>query len=135
MNYLFLIYLFFFQDMGGIIVHNAWIRPAAVSFNTAFYCTIVNKNNQADTLYKVSSNISDDIQLHETYMKDDLIGMRPVANLVIPSNDSTMLKPGSYHIMIMNLKEKADENSTVNLTLFFRKSGKIEVKATVSSQH
>ncbi len=121
--------------MGGIIVHNAWIRPAPESFNTAFYCTIVNKNNLADTLYKVSSNISDDIQLHETYMKDDLIGMRPVANLIIPSNDSTMLKPGSYHIMIMNLKGKADENSTVNLTLFFRKSGKIEVKATVSSQH
>lgn len=135
MNYLFLIYLFFFQDAGSIIVHNAWIRPAAESFNTAFYCTIVNKGDQADTLYRITSNISDDIQLHETYMKDDLIGMRPVTNIVIPPHDSTQLKPGSFHIMIMNLKEKADENDLKKLILFFRKSGKIEVKADVSSQH
>jgi copper(I)-binding protein len=121
--------------MGGITVHKAWIRPAAESFNTALYCTIINNSEQADTLYKISSNISDDIQMHETYMKDDLIGMRPVNNFVVAPHDSVVLKPGGYHIMLMNLKENAADKSTKDITLFFKKSGKVQIKAEVNTPH
>lgn len=135
MNYLFLFYLIFFQGTGDITIRNAWIRPAPESFNTAMYCTVINNSIHADTLYKVSSNISDDIEMHETYIKDDLVGMRPVKNFIIAPHDSVVFKPGSYHIMIMNLKEKATENSTKEIYLFFKNSGKVNIKALVKSQH
>lgn len=135
MNYLFLLYLIIFQGMGGILVQKAWVRPAAQSFNTALYCTIINNGEQADTLYKISSNISEDIQMHETYMKGDLIGMRPVYNFVIAPHDSVVLKPGGYHVMIMNVKENVSEKSVQELTFFFKKTGKVQVKAEVSTPH
>lgn len=134
MNYLFLFYLIIFQGKSDIVVHNAWIRPAPESFNTALYCTVINNSAETDTLYKITSEISNDIEMHETYMKDNLIGMRPVKNFVIASHDSVVFKPGSYHIMIMNIKENATENSTKEIKLFFKKSGEVQIKAIVRSQ-
>ncbi len=121
--------LFLFQNGNNITVKNTWMRPAPESFNTAVYCTIINSGNNPDTLYKVTSGISDDIQIHETYKKDDMMGMRQVKNLVVAPHDSLVFKPGGYHIMVMNLKENAVINNSKKFTLDFRKAGKIEIEA------
>jgi copper(I)-binding protein len=135
MKYLFLFYLIFYQGGNDISVHNAWMRPAPETFNSAFYCTIINNSDKTDTLYKVTSAISDNVETHETYVKGDMIGMRAVKNLIIAPHDSLIFKPGGYHIMIMNLKENATANTSKEMTLFFKKAGVIKVKATVTSQH
>lgn len=135
MKYLFLLFLIFYQGGNNIEVKSAWIRPAPATFNTAFYCTIVNNNDTADTLYKAASGISDDVQIHETYMKNDMVGMRPVKFLVIAPHDSLIFKPGSYHIMMMNLKESAAENTIKEISLYFKRAGELKVKAAVKSQH
>ena len=134
MNYLFLFYLIFFQGTKDITVHNAWMRPAPQSFNSALYCTIINNSETPDTLYKVTSDISDDIQIHETYVKDDMTGMRPVKNLVIAPHDSVVFKPGSYHIMMMDLKENAVSNKTKMMNLYFKKAGELNIKALIKKQ-
>ena len=109
------------------------MRPAPETFNTAFYGTVVNNEDQPDTLYKVTSDISDDIQIHETYKKDDMMGMREVKNLVIAPHDSLVFKPGSYHVMVMDLKQKLTANNIKKLTLYFKQAGLIEVSAKVKS--
>ncbi len=121
--------LFLFQSGNNITVKNTWMRPAPESFNTAVYCTIVNSGNKPDTLYKVTSDISDDIQIHETYKKDDMMGMREVKNLVVAPHDSLVFKPGGYHIMVMNLKENVVINNSEKLTFDFSTAGEIEVEA------
>jgi periplasmic copper chaperone A len=135
MIYLFLLYLLSFQGGNEISIHNAWMRPAPETFNSAFYCTIINNSDKADTLFKASSNISDDVEMHETYMKDDMMGMRPVKYLAIAPHDSLVFKPGGYHIMLMNLKENAVVNNSREMTLFFKSAGEIKVKASVTAQH
>jgi periplasmic copper chaperone A len=134
MKYLLLLYLLCFQSGGEITIHNAWMRPAPETFNSAFYCTIVNSGDTADTLYKAASDISNDVEMHETYMKNDMMGMRPVKNLVIAPHDSLLFKPGGYHIMIINLKENASANSSKEISLYFKRAGIIKVKASVISQ-
>jgi copper(I)-binding protein len=135
MTYLFLFYFIFYQGGNNIEVKSGWLRPAPATFNTAFYCTIINNGNTADTLYKAASGISDDVQIHETYMKNDMVGMRPVKFIVIAPYDSLIFKPGGYHIMMMNLKESVVENATKEISLFFNRSGEVKVKANVKSQH
>ena len=135
MKYLLLLYVLCFQSGDEITIHNAWMRPAPETFNSAFYCTIINSGNTADTLYKAASDISNDVEMHETYMKNDMMGMRPVKNLVIAPHDSLLFKPGGYHIMIINLKENASVNSSKEISLYFKRAGIIKVKASVISQH
>ena len=42
-----------------------------------------------------------------------------------------VLKPGGYHIMLMDLKQPLKEGDLLKLTLVFEKAGEIEVEATV----
>ncbi len=134
MKYLLLLSFIFLQGGSSILVKDSWMRPAPESFNTAFYCTVVNNGDKPDTLYKATSEISDDVEIHETYSRGDMMGMRPVKNLVIAPHDSLMFKPGSYHIMIMNLKQDLSAGQTRDVLLFFRSAGKVSVKAKVGIQ-
>ncbi len=134
MKYFLLLGLIFLQGGDKITVKDSWMRPAPESFNTAFYCTVINNGDQPDTLYKASAGISDDVEIHETYSRGDMIGMRPVKNLVIAPHDSIMFKPGSYHVMIMNLKQDLSSGQTQDVSLFFKSAGKVSVKAKVGIQ-
>ncbi len=133
MKYFILLILFLFQGNTKITVKEPWMRPAPKSFNTAFYCTVINNSSEADTLYKASSNISDEVQIHETYKKGDMMGMRPVKDLIIAPQDSLVFKPGGYHIMLMNLNQDVVLNQRKEISLFFRTSGEVKVQAKIGN--
>jgi hypothetical protein len=107
------------------------MRPAPETFNSALYFTVINNGDKADTLYKAESEVSDDVQIHETYKKGDMAGMRPVENLVIAPHDSVVFKPGGYHIMLMKLNENAVVNNIKTVSLFFKRAGQIKIQAKV----
>lgn len=132
MKYFLLLAFIFIQGGNKIIIKDAWMRPAPETFNSALYCTVINNGDKADTLYKAESEVSDDVQIHETYKKGDMTGMRPVENLVIAPHDSVVFKPGGYHIMLMKLNENAVVNNYKSVSLFFKVAGQIKVKAKVN---
>jgi hypothetical protein len=61
--------------------------------------------------------------------------MSAIRSLAVPAGKTTELKPGGYHVMLMELKQPLKEGETVPVTLTFEdKSGKrqaVEVKAPV----
>ena len=60
-----------------------------------------------------------------------MMGMVPVDRVDIPAGGSVEFKPGSYHLMIMELTGALTVGQTVDLTLVFEKAGTITVKAEV----
>jgi hypothetical protein len=60
--------------------------------------------------------------------------MRAVKALDLPAGRPVELKPGGYHVMLMDLKQQMKEGETVPVTLIVETAGKretIEVKAAV----
>ena len=57
--------------------------------------------------------------------------MQPVARLEIPAGGSVELKPGSYHIMLIGLKQDLKAGDTIEITLTFEKAGEVKVTAEV----
>jgi copper(I)-binding protein len=51
--------------------------------------------------------------------------------LEVTPGHSVELKPGSYHIMMIDLKKGLKEGDKVKGTLVFEKAGKVEVEYTV----
>ncbi len=49
----------------------------------------------------------------------------------IKGGKSVVLKPGGYHVMLLDLKKPLKEGDLLNFTLTFEKAGDIEVEATV----
>lgn len=111
-----------------IEVKDAWVREVPpVSSMSAAYMVIENKGDQADKLVGASTNIAKVVELHET------VGgkMRRIKALEIPPGKSVELKPGGYHLMLINLTEKPKEGQKVEITLKFEKSGDVKVQANV----
>ena len=57
--------------------------------------------------------------------------MRPVAAIAIAADASTVLKPGGYHIMLIDLKAPLKAGESIPLILTFEKAGTIRTTAVV----
>lgn len=73
------------------------------------------------------------VEIHEMKMDDGVMKMRAVAALPLPAGQAVALKPGSYHVMLMGLKNPIKAGETVPLTLTVEAEDKqrttVEVKA------
>ena len=65
-------------------------------------------------------------------MGDDMGGgmmtMQPVESIAVPAGETVELKPGGYHVMLLEVKKVLAVGDTIDVTLTFEKAG--EVKAT-----
>ena len=117
-----------------IDIKDAWVRTGAEGLNSALYFKIENNSDRPDTLYKVTSDIAQHIMMHETYKKNDMMGMREIKDIVIKPGSSVEFKPGGYHVMLMELNKDLKEGNEINFTLLFKLSGEINIKAKVENK-
>jgi copper(I)-binding protein len=52
-----------------------------------------------------SSPVAEMVEIHEMKMEDGVMKMRAVDALPLPAGQAVALKPGSYHVMLMGLKQ------------------------------
>jgi copper(I)-binding protein len=114
-----------------IEIKNAWIRNGSEGMNTALFFDVINSAESADTLFKVVSDAAELVQIHETFMRGDMMGMREVSNVVIESNSTFNFKPGAHHVMFINLKRNLPEGENEEVILFFKKTGEVKITAPV----
>ena len=74
------------------------------------------------------------VELHEMRMDGNVMKMRAVPGIDIPAGTKVELKPGGYHVMLIELKDPLAEGREFPLTLEFEKSGTIEVKVQIGSR-
>ena len=92
-------------------------------------------NIQADAdarLVGVSSPRVPDVEVHEMKMDGDVMRMREVKAIDLPKGKTVSLRPGGYHIMLMNLKKPIAAGEIIPLALVIESDGKrqtVEVKA------
>ncbi|MES2879734.1 MAG: copper chaperone PCu(A)C [Pseudomonadota bacterium] len=68
-------------------------------------------------------------EVHEMKMDGDIMRMRAVqGGLDLPAGKTVELKPGGYHIMLMDLKAALPKDSTLPLTLTFKDAKGVESK-------
>ena len=112
-----------------IVIKDQWLRPSAAKMATALYFTIENKSDVTDTLYSVKSNISDKIEIHETYSSGDMMGMREIGSIVIEGGKAVKLEPGGKHIMVLKLKRDIKVGDKIDFILNFKRSGEQSITA------
>ena len=107
------------------------ILPPSVASGTAAYGVIKNTGSGADTLINVTSNAGQ-AMLHQTEIKSGMAKMTHVSNFVLEANSELVLKPMSYHLMLMNIDhEVIKENGKVLVSFEFKKSGIIKLEVPV----
>ncbi|TXH46148.1 MAG: copper chaperone PCu(A)C [Burkholderiaceae bacterium] len=86
-------------------------------------------------LVSASSPVAGVVEIHEMAMEGNVMKMRAIPGLELPAGKAVDLKPGGYHVMLLDLKQQLKAGDTVPVTLVVEgKDGKretIEVKAPV----
>ncbi len=103
-----------------IDVQNAWARATVKGqMATGAFMTITARNN--GKLVGLSSPVAGVVQLHEMKMDSGVMSMAELKDgLKLPAGKAVTLKPGGYHIMMMDLKAPLAKDSTLPLTLVFQ---------------
>ena len=97
------------------------------------YFTIENSGAQADRLLRVTTTAASSAEIHSMTMDGNVMRMRAVESVEIPPHGTTALKPGAYHVMLLDLKQPLTVGETVPLTLTFEKAGVVNVPARVEA--
>ncbi|HFD31395.1 MAG TPA: copper chaperone PCu(A)C [Gammaproteobacteria bacterium] len=107
------------------------ILPPSVANSTSIYGIIKNTGNAPDTLINISSNAGM-VMLHKTDIKQGMAQMNHVGEFVLDAGQSLLLKPMSYHLMIMNIDHQIiKKDAEITLFLEFKKAGKLKFKVPV----
>lgn len=115
-----------------IVQHDAWGRPSPKMAGAgAVYVVIENKGSQADRLIGAISPAAAKVEVHESYMEGDVMKMRPVPAVDVPAGGTLELKPGSYHIMLIDLIKPLERGSHISATLKFENSGNVPLDVEI----
>lgn len=117
-----------------VTVKEPWVR-ATVAQQQATGAFMQLQSPTATRLVGVSTPLTPVAEVHEMAMQGDVMRMRHVPGLDLPAGQAVELKPGGFHVMLMNLKAQVAEGQTVPLTLSFEdangKRETVQVQAPV----
>jgi len=119
-----------------IQVEGAWAR-ASVQGQKATGAFMKLTAKDGAKLVSASSPAAGVTEVHEMKMEGDVMKMRAIPTLDLPAGKAVELKPGGYHVMLMDLKAPLMKDTVVPLTLVFKDAkgaeSKVELKVPVSA--
>ena len=113
-------------------VNDAWVR-ATVAQQKATGAFMQITAAQDSRLVEVRSPAATTVELHQMEMKDQVMKMRAVGSLDLPAGKLVELKPGGYHVMLIDLKAQVKDGDMIPITLVIENKNKkretVEIKA------
>jgi protein SCO1 len=120
-------------QVGPIKIELPWTRAMPTGARVAGgFMKIENTGSEPDRLVGGSLISAGHVEIHEMAMVDNVMKMQELAaGIEIKPRQSIELKPGSYHVMFMDMTATLKEGEKVKGTLRFEKAGTIEVEYAV----
>ncbi|HHB92922.1 MAG TPA: copper chaperone PCu(A)C [Thioploca sp.] len=113
-------------------ISGQWIREAPPNAQVlAAFMLIDNQSSESQTIVKVTSSDFEAIEIHQTVEHDGMMYMHKQEQLVINPKQKLILKPGSYHMMLMQPKRQLTTGEEVELTLKFANKEELVIKVPV----
>jgi periplasmic copper chaperone A len=120
---------------GTIAIGNPWTRATPKGATVAgAYMSISNKGTAPDRLLGGSAAVAGRFEVHSMVMEQGVAKMRPVeGGLEIKPGETVELKPGSFHVMLTELKQPLQKGQKVKGTLEFERAGKVDIEYAVEA--
>jgi len=122
------------QSPSSVEIKDPWVRATVAQQKaTGAFMQLTAKADSK--LVEARSPVAGVVEIHEMAMDKDVMKMRQVPGLALPAGKAVDLKPGGYHVMLLDLKAQVKEGDVVPVTLVFEgKDGKrenVEIQAPV----
>ena len=117
----------------GLVLSDFWIKKVIANNNiTAGYIKIENKNDKNEFLISVKSDFSKRIELHDMYIKNNVMIMKHLEEgVLIKSKSQLDFKPGSLHIMFIDLTKSLKKTKLQKVKFNFKNAGSIVINIPI----
>ena len=121
--------------LGNLEIGHPWAKATVAGQPVAGgFMKISNGGSEPDRLIKVTSSVSDMIQIHEMKVEDGVMKMGEIpGGIEVAPGGTVELKPGGLHVMFMGIKAPFKEGDGVKAVLTFEKAGDVEVEFKVEA--
>ena len=121
-------------DVGPLRIEQPWARATPKGAQVGGgYMIVRNRGSVADKLTCVSAEVSARCEIHSMAEKDGVLIMRPLPDgLEIKAGETVELKPGSFHVMFVELKTPLERGKPVKGVLKFEKAGPVNIEFQVA---
>jgi len=119
-----------------IQLEHAWAQPSPPKALVGrAFVTIFNKSDETEHLVGVSTDAASSAEISGIRILQDVPNMRRLFNIDIPPHRSIIFAPGSYHILLRNLRKPLIAGDRIDGELVFEKAGAIPVEFRVEAEH
>ncbi|MBK1624897.1 copper chaperone PCu(A)C [Afifella marina] len=121
--------------LGNLEIGHPWTRATPPSATAGGgFLKITNTGDEDDRLVSASSPISGRVELHTMDMSGGVMKMRQLEDgIPVPAGATVELKPGSLHVMFIDLTAPIEEGANVPVTLTFEKAGSVDVEMSATA--
>lgn len=114
-------------ESNGIAIREPWARQGTNGDNSAAYLAISNASS-SDTLLSATGDVATAVELHNVVNDNGMMKMIPAeGGIPVAANGMQLLKPGSFHIMLIGLRKDLKSGDSFPLTLTFANAGPVDV--------
>jgi hypothetical protein len=99
-----------------VTVSDAWVRATAPGQKIAGAYFKITSATKA-YLVGASSQAAQAVEVHEMSITNNVMKMRPVARLELPAGRAVELKPGGYHLMLIDVAHPLANGDSVPIKL------------------
>jgi copper(I)-binding protein len=100
-----------------VTVQDAWVRATVPGQKSSGAFMQLTSTSDV-TLVGARSPVAGVVEIHEMAMDDTMtMKMRAVKGIELPAGKAVALKPGGYHVMLLDLKDTMKAGQKVRLTL------------------
>jgi periplasmic copper chaperone A len=108
------------QTSTGVTISDAWVRESSPGQSVgAAYMTLTSPT-KSTLVYSEAIDVAGSVEIHSMSMNDGVMKMRMLDELVLAPNEPVALKPGSFHLMLFDLKAPLKAGQAVALRLCFK---------------
>ena len=119
--------------LGAIEIGHPWARSTSAGQATGGGYLKLDNAGAADRLVSASASVSEKVELHSMAMEGDVMRMRQVDGIDLPTGKPVELKPGGFHIMFIGLKAPLKAGDSFPLQLKFEKAGDVTVDVKIEA--
>lgn len=124
------------NSAGKVETSYGWVRATTGTQDPSMSAAFMVIDNQTDedvTLVGASSPVAGMAEIHEMVMGEDgaMVMQKSETGLTIAAGHLDELKPGGWHVMLMDLNQELKPGDEVDLTLEFGNGDKLDVTLPV----
>ena len=118
---------------GGVQVTDPWVRAAPPNAPAlAAFMRLENHTDAELSLMQARTSLAvARVELHRTTMVDGIMKMMPQTAIPVAAHSTTLLEPGSWHIMLISPQKAPLAGESVELSLLFSDGSEQKVVAIV----